>query len=29
MHRNLWSGVGNTPEGSNIVIYSTLRFHLP
>jgi hypothetical protein len=29
MHRNLWSGVGHTPEGSNIVIYSTLRFHLP
>jgi hypothetical protein len=29
MHRNLWSGIGITPEGSNVVIYSTLRFYLP
>jgi hypothetical protein len=28
-HRNLWSGIGNTPEGRNTVIYSTLRFYLP
>ena len=29
VHRSLWSGIGNTPEGSNVVIYSTLRFYLP
>jgi len=29
VHRNLWSGIGNTPDGSNIVVYSTLRFYLP
>jgi hypothetical protein len=29
VHRDLWSGIGKTPEGSNVVIYSTLRFYLP
>ena len=28
-HRSLWSGIGNAPEGSNVVVYSTLRFYLP
>ena len=29
VHRNLWSGIGRTPEGSDIAIYSTLRFYFP
>ena len=29
VHRNLWSGIGNTPDGRNVVVYSTLRFYLP
>ena len=29
MHRNLWSGVGQTPQGGDLVVYSTLRFYLP
>jgi hypothetical protein len=29
MHRNLWSGVGKTPQGGDVVIYTTLRFYLP
>jgi len=29
LHRNLWSGIGNTPVGRNVVVYSTLRFYLP
>jgi hypothetical protein len=29
VHRGLWSGTGKTPEGSNVVVYSTLRFYLP
>jgi hypothetical protein len=29
MYRSLWSGVGNTPVGRNVVVYSTLRFYLP
>ena len=29
LHRNLWSGLGSTPVGRNVVVYSTLRFHLP
>jgi len=30
LHRDLWSGgIGNTPEGRNVVLYSTLRFYLP
>ena len=29
VHRSLWSGIGNTPEGSNVVVYSSLRFVLP
>jgi hypothetical protein len=28
VHRDLWSGVGSTPSGSDVVIYSTLRFYL-
>jgi|SRR5208283_590792 len=29
MHRNLWSGTGQTPQGGDLVVYSTLRFYLP
>jgi len=29
MHRNLWSGIGNAPQGGDIVAYTTLRFYLP
>ena len=29
MHRSLWSGIGDTPDGRNVVVYSTLRFYLP
>jgi len=29
IHRNLWSGVGRTPQGSDIVAYTSLRFYLP
>jgi hypothetical protein len=29
IHRDLWSGTGSTPQGSDFVIYSTLRFYLP
>jgi hypothetical protein len=29
VHRSLWSGIGNTPDGRNTVVYSTLRFYLP
>jgi len=28
VHRDLWSGIGMTPKGSDIVVYSTLRFYL-
>jgi hypothetical protein len=29
LHRNLWSGIGPTPEGSDLAVYSTLRIYLP
>lgn len=29
MHRNLWSGIGQTPQGGDLVVYSTIRFYLP
>jgi len=29
VHRNLWSGIGTTPVGRNLVVYSTVRFYLP
>jgi len=29
IHRSLWSGIGTTPQGSNIVAYTSLRFYLP
>jgi len=29
IHRNLWSGIGITPQGSDIVAYTSLRFYLP
>ena len=29
MHRNLWSGTGQTPQGGDLVVYSTVRFYLP
>lgn len=28
-HRSLWSGVGTTPTGQDVVGYTTLRFYLP
>jgi hypothetical protein len=28
VRRDLWSGIGTTPKGSDIVVYSTLRFYL-
>jgi hypothetical protein len=29
LRRNLWSGIGRTPQGDNIVVYTSLRFYLP
>ncbi|HET6931565.1 MAG TPA: hypothetical protein VFI45_14665 [Candidatus Acidoferrum sp.] len=29
MHRNLWSGIGHTPQGGEFVVFSTIRFYLP
>ena len=29
IHRNLWSGIGGTPQGGDIVAYTSLRFYLP
>lgn len=29
LHRTLWSGIGHTPQGGDMVVYSTLRFYLP
>jgi hypothetical protein len=29
IHRNLWSGIGRTPQGGEIVAYTSLRFYLP
>jgi hypothetical protein len=29
IHRNLWSGIGRAPQGSDIVAYTSLRFYLP
>jgi hypothetical protein len=29
IHRNLWSGTGRTPQGGEIVAYTSLRFYLP
>jgi hypothetical protein len=29
IHRNLWSGTSRTPQGGDLVVYSTLRFLLP
>jgi len=29
IHRNLWSGIGSAPHGSDIVAYTSLRFYLP
>lgn len=29
IHRNLWSGVSQTPQGGDLVVYSTVRFYLP
>ena len=27
--RTLWSGIGTAPQGSDLVVYSTVRFYLP
>jgi hypothetical protein len=29
IHRNLWSGIGTTPQGGDLVVYTSLRFYLP
>ena len=29
IHRNLWSGMGTTPQGGDLVAYTSLRFYLP
>jgi len=29
IHRNLWSGMGGTLQGGEIVVYTSLRFYLP
>ena len=29
MHRSLWDGIGRTPQGQDIVAFSTVRFYLP
>jgi TolA-binding protein len=29
LHRNLWSGVGHTPQGGDLVMFSSVRFYLP
>src|ERR1700739_1389736 len=29
IHRDLWSGIGRTPQGGDIVAYTSLRFYLP
>jgi len=29
IHRNLWSGMGRTPQGGDVVAYTSLRFYLP
>lgn len=28
-HRSLWRGVGDAPTGSNVAVYTTLRYYLP
>jgi len=29
LHRTLWSGQGHTPQGSDLVVFSSARFYLP
>jgi uncharacterized coiled-coil protein SlyX len=29
IHRNLWSGMGRTPQGGDLIAYTSLRFYLP
>jgi len=29
LHRTLWSGTGHTPQGGDLVAFSTIRFYLP
>jgi hypothetical protein len=29
IHRNLWSGIGRTPQGGDLVAYTSIRFYLP
>ena len=29
IHRNLWSGIGTTPQGQDVVVFTSLRFYLP
>jgi hypothetical protein len=29
LHRSLWSGIGRTPQGGDVVVFSTVRFYLP
>jgi hypothetical protein len=28
-NRTLWSGIGPTPRGSDLAVFSTMRFYLP
>jgi hypothetical protein len=29
IQRKLWSGIGTTAQGSDLVVYTSLRFYLP
>jgi len=29
IRRTLWSGIASAPQGSHVVVYSTMRFYLP
>jgi hypothetical protein len=29
LHRDLWSGIGHTPQGGDLVVFSTVRLYLP
>jgi len=29
IRRTLWSGVGVAPQGTDLIVYSTVRFYLP
>lgn len=29
IHRDLWNGIGRTPQGQDLAVFSTVRFYLP